>query len=174
MDALLHYCNSGTFIVLSVITNMLTKLFVNCSFIKVYANLHNHRASEAPQVTIPPSPLLSSSRPDIVVHNSQAHSIALLGLTRPLDLVHHLESAWNSKQSKVEYLQLLTELDRLNINYYETIEILSLGHYQPASIRNFLNYINFSNLSTTVPKSEARRYLDDAAFQSILASERIF
>jgi len=89
--------------------------------------------------------------------------------------VHHLESVRNSKQSKVEYLQILAELDRLNItNYYETTEISSLAHYQPASIGSFLNYINFSNPSTTVSKSEARRCLDDAAFQSSPASERIF
>jgi len=101
--------------------------------------MHNHWASEVPQATIPPLLLLSSSCPDIVVHSSQAHSIkiALLESTCPLDSVHHLESAWNSKKSKVEYLQMLPELDRLNIpNYFETIEISSFGHYQPASIGN--------------------------------------
>ena len=48
----------------------------------------------------------------------------MLELTCPLDSAHHLESARNRKQSKVEYLQLLAEFDRLSISsYYETIEI---------------------------------------------------
>ena len=76
------------------------------------------------------------------------------------------------KQSKVEYVQLLAEFDRLGIfSYYETIEISALDHYQPASIGNYLNFIKFSNPTTAISKSTVRKCLND---QSFLASERIF
>jgi len=58
----------------------------------------------------------------------------------------------------------------VSINYYETIE---LGHYQLASIV-LIASIFPTRPGTIVSKSEARRWLDDAAFQNILASERIF
>ena len=155
---------------------MLTNTFADCPSIQVFADLNNHRACEAPQATIPTSILITSCRPDIVVYNSQVHSVAMLELTCPLDSAHHLESARNRKQLKVEYLQLLrAEFDRLRISsYYETIEISPLGHYQPASIGNYLNFIKFSNPTITIPKSTVRKCLDDATYQSILASERIF
>ena len=103
----------------------------------------------------------------------------MLGVTCYISNALHniLESARNRKQSKVEYLQLLAEFDRLSISsYYETqaIEISALGHYQPTSIGNYLNFIKFSNPTITIPKSTVRKCLDDAAYQSILASERIF
>ena len=68
---------------------------------------------------------------NIVVYNSsQVHSVAMLELT---------------------CLQLLAEFDRLSISsYYETIEISALGHYQPASIGNYLNSIKFSNPTINV------------------------
>ena len=107
--------------VLSALASMLTKDFADCPSIQVFADLHNHRACEAPQATIPTSILITPSHPDIIVYNSQVHSVAMLELTCPLDSVHHLEPAQNRKQSKVEYLQLLAECDRLNISsYYET------------------------------------------------------
>ena len=43
--------------------------------------------------------------------NVLVHSVAMMELTCPLDSVHHLESARNRKQLKVEYLQLLAEVD---------------------------------------------------------------
>ena len=160
---------------LSALATILTKAFTDCPSIQVFADLHNHRACEVPQATIPILILITPYRPDIVVYNSQVHSVAMLELTCPLDSVHHLESVWNRKQSKVEYLQLLVEFDRLNISsYYETVEISTLGHYQPASIGNYLNFIKFSNPTIIVLKSTVRKCLDYAAYQSILASERIF
>jgi len=69
-----------------------------------------------------------------------------------------LESARNKKQYKLEYLQLLAELDITN--YYETIEF------------HHLAITNQPPLETT-SRSTARKCLDDAAYQSILASERI-
>ena len=69
----------------------------------------------------------------------------MLEVTCPLDSVHHLR---NRKQLKFEYLQILAEFGRLNISsYYETIEISILGHYQQASIGNYLILIS-SNFPT--------------------------
>ena len=152
---------------------MLAKVFTSCPFVRVFADLPNHRACEAPQATIPASILITPYSPDIVVYNSQVHCVAMLELTCPLDSVHHLKSAHNRKQSKVEYLQLFAEFDRLNIkSHYETIEISALGHYQPASIGNIQNFIQFSNCNT--PKLAIRQCLDDAANHSILVFKRIF
>ena len=77
---------------------MLTNAFADCPSIQVFADLNNHRACEAPQATIPTSILITPYRPDIVVYNSQVHSVAMLELTCPLDSAHHLESARNRKQ----------------------------------------------------------------------------
>ena len=138
----------------------------------MYADLQNFRATEAPQATVPISILTTPYRPDIVIFNSQVSSIALLELTCPLDSVHHIQSARSRKQSKVEYLQLLAEFDRLKIpSYYETIEITVLGHYQPASVNNLLNLINFSCPGTTTSKSLVRKMLDAAACKTISSSQ---
>ena len=143
---------------------MLAKVFTSCPFVHVFADLPNHRASEAPQATIPASILITPYRPDIVVYNSQVHCVAMLELTSPLDSVNHLESACNKKQSKVEHLR--AEFNRLNIkSHYETI---ALGHYQPASIGNIQNFIQFSNSNTSISKLAIRQCLDDAANHSIL------
>ena len=64
---------------------MLTKIFADFPSIQVFADLNNHQACEAPQATVPTQILIISYRPDIVIYNSQVHSIALLELTCPLD-----------------------------------------------------------------------------------------
>ena len=115
-------------------------------------------------------------RPDIVIYNPQSSSIALLELTCPLDSIHHIQSARSRKQNKTDYLQLLAEFDRLNIaNYYETIEITVLGHYQFSSIQNLVNLFRFILPELNTSKSGIRSWrLDEAASASISASQRIF
>ena len=109
-----------------------------------------------------------------MLHNSQSLSAALLELTCPLDSNHHIKSARARKQRKTEYLQLLAEFDRLNVtNYYDTIEITVLGHYQVSSIKNLLNLLKFVHPDIDSPKSAVKNWLDDAAFASISASQRI-
>jgi len=111
---------------------------------------------------------LTSSHSDIVAYNSQVHGIALLELTCQLDSVHH----WNQQGIRSNINLSICKLYRLKFtNYYQTIEISSLGHYQLASIGNYLNFIQpFHYFS----RSPTRKCLDDAAYQNILASERIF
>ena len=99
----------------------------------------------------------------------------MLELTCPLDSNHHIKSARARKQKKPEHLQLLAEFDRLNVtNYYDTIEITVLGHYQVSSIKNLLNLLKFVHPDIDSPKSAVKNWLDDAAFASISASQRIF
>ena len=50
-------------------------------------------------LTIPSNLLITSYRPDIVVYNSEASSVALLELTCPLDSEHHIEAARSRKQN---------------------------------------------------------------------------
>ena len=109
----------------------------------MYAVLPGLRASEGPKATIPSNLLITSYRPDIVVYNSETSSVALLEQTCPLDSEHHIEAARSRKQNKTEYLQLLVEFDRLRLdNYYETVEISVLGHYQPSCIVHFKSSVN--------------------------------
>ena len=131
------------------------------------------RASEFPQGTVPISLMVTSYHQDIVIHHITSNSIALLELTCPLDSNQHLEAARGHKQSKQEYLQILSELDRLGIpSNYDTVEISVLGHYLPSTLPSLHKSVNFFNL--TVSKSWCRKLFDEAAGFSISASQRIF
>ena len=117
----------------------------NLPFIQVFVDLPNLQASVSPPATIPPEVMVTSYRPDLVFYNTATNSIALLELTCPLDSEHHLQSARLRKQNKVEYQQLLAELDCLNVsNYYKTLEISVLGHYHPSCVKNC--YILFTRI----------------------------
>jgi len=120
------------------------------------------RASESPQGTVPISLMVTSYRPDIVFHHVTSNSITLLELTCPLDSNQHLEAAKDRKLSKQEYLQILSELDRLGIpSNYDTVEISVLGHYLPSTLTLLDKSVNFFNQS--VSKSLCRKLLDEAA-----------
>ena len=117
--------------------------------------------SESPPATIPPAMMVTPYRPDLVVHNTSTNSIALLELTCPLDSEHHLESARERKQNKVEYLQLLAELYHLNIcNFYETLEV---SHYHRFCVKNLWSFSHFILQDIPVSKSVLRQTLDDAS-----------
>ena len=118
---------------------------------------------------------MTSYRPDLVFYNTATNSIALLELTCPLDSEHHLQTARLRKQNKVEYQQLLAELDRLNVsNYYETLEISVLGHYHPSCVKNLWNLLHFVHQDILVSKAALRKILDSALQKCIIASQRIF
>ena len=141
----------------------------------VYADLPGRRASDSSQATIPPALLIMPYRPDIVIHNKESNSVALLELTFPLDSVRHLELARDRKLKKEEYQLLLSELDHLGIvNFYDTIEMSVLGHYLPSSSSSFRNYVNFVQNNFTMLKSQCKRIFDLAAAISISSSRRIF
>ena len=160
--------------VLSILASSLIDIFADTPFVKVFADLPNFYANDAPQATIP-SDLITSYRPDIVIYNTKCPSIALLELTCPLDSSQHIQAARDRKQNKVEYLQLLAEFDHLNIsNYYDTIEISVLGHYQPSTVTNLLNLLTFVHPVVKPSRSAIKKLLDTAASASMLASRRIF
>ena len=151
------------------------KIYIDLPFIRVYADLPNLQASESPPSTIPPNVIVTPFRPDIVIHNTITSSLLLFELTCPLDSAHHLEQARSRKQNKVEYLQILSELDRLNItNFYETLEISVLGHYCQFSVTNIYNVLRFIDKNFPITKSSVRQMLDDASRVCITASQRIF
>ena len=161
--------------VLSVLASALTNLFTDAPFVKVYADLPGFYANISPQTTIPSNILVTSYRPDIVLFNTKCHSICLLELTCPLDSPQHIQAARDRKQSKVEYLQLLAKFDRLKIsNYYDTIEISVLGHYQPSIVKDMLKLLAFVNPDFETSRSAIKAWLDSAAAASISASQRIF
>ena len=144
--------------------------FVDLPFVQIYADLPNLRASESPLATIPTAVMVTPYRPDIVIYNTINSSLLLVELTCPLDSNHHLSQAWSRKQSKVEYQQILAELDRLGIsNYYETIEISVLDHYQQSSVKNTCNALHFICQELYLSKSSVRQILDSASKISISA-----
>ena len=119
--------------------------------------------------------MVTPFKPDIVIHNTIASSLLLFELTCPLDSAHHLREARSRKQDKIEYHQILSELDRLDItNYYETLEISVLGNYHQYSVTNTYNALRFVDQDLSITKSSVRQLLDDASKVCIAESQRIF
>jgi len=109
---------------LGCLVSGLSDLLAEDTSVCIYAGM---RASESPQGTVPISLMVTSYRPDIVIYNVTSNSVALIELTCPLDSTQHLESARDRKQSKYEYLQILSKLDRLGVSIYDTVELSVLG-----------------------------------------------
>lgn len=161
--------------VLYVLVTGLVDMFADLPNVKVFADLQNFRSCESPPATIPTTIMVTAYRPDIVVFNTDTSAVALLELTCPLDSSHHLEAARSRKQSKVEYHQILAELDRLEYpNYYETLEVSVLGHYQRFSVKNILNLLDFIQPDLLLARVAVQKMLDMAAKRCISASQRIF
>jgi len=159
--------------VLGCLVSGISDLLAEDASVCIYADLPGMRASESPQGTVPISLMVTSYRPDIVIYHITSNSIALLELTCPLDSTQHLEAARDRKQSKLEYLRILSEFDRLGIpSIYDTVEMSVLGHYLPSTLTSLHKTVNFFNQS--VSKSLCRNLLDKAAGCSISASQRIF
>ena len=139
---------------LQCLAHQFIDIFKHLPSIQVFADLPNLQASVSPPATIPPEVMLTYYRPDLVFFNTATKSIALLELTCPSDSIHHLESARSRKQNKLEYQELLADLDRLNItNYYKTLEISVLGHYHPFCVTNLLNLLQFLHQNLQVSKT---------------------
>ena len=124
-------------------------------------------------VCLPRQPSLH--HPDIVIHNKSTNAVVLLELTCPLDSIQHLESARDQKQTREDYLQILSELDRLEITcYYNTIEISVLCHYLQSSLSSLCSTLGYIQQATAISQSQCRMVLDETAGLSITASRRIF
>ena len=74
-------------------------IFADLLFVKVYADLQNFRSCESPPATIPTAVMVTAYQPDIVIHNTDTSTVALLEVTCPLDSDHHLQAARTCKQS---------------------------------------------------------------------------
>ena len=106
-----------------------------------------------------------------MIHNESTNAVVLLELTCPLDSIQHLESARDQKQSKEDYLQILSELDRLGTAcYYNTIGISVLGHYLQSSLSSLCNALGYIQRTTVISQSQCRKLLYEAAGLSITAS----
>ena len=161
--------------VLYCIVSNLSGLLAESQTTHVYADLPGMYASMSPQAIIPPSLIVTPYRPDIVIHNESTNTVVLLELTCPLDSIQHLESARDRKQTKEDYLQILSELDRLGTPcYYNTIEISVLGHYLQSSLSSVCNALNFIQQAIVISRSQCRKLLDEAAGLSVSSSRRIF
>ena len=79
--------------VLPCFTSKLKNFFSTTGTVSVYADLPGLRASDSPQATVPPTLLVTSYRPDIVLYNKSSNLVALLELTCPLDSVDHLQGS---------------------------------------------------------------------------------
>ena len=112
---------------------------------------------------------------DIVIHNVTCNSVAsrALELTCSLDSTQHLESARDRRQSKEEYLHILSELDCMGVpSHYDTIELSVLGHYLPSTLTSLHSTFNFFH--QVISKSMCRKLLDNAVGFSVLALREIF
>ena len=99
----------------------------------IYADLPGLRALDNPPLTIPPSVIPTSARPDIFIKNNS--EIHILELTIPMNTSNGLKAARSRKQSKQIYISLVNDLitKGYSVNY-DTIEIGSLGHFERDSI----------------------------------------
>jgi len=152
----------------AVLSCLMTELQACLPNVEIFADLEDKRASDSPPATIPPAILVSPYRPDIVVYNAELRTISLLELTCPFNSNADLSAARQRKESKLEYQQIVAELDRLGfVGKYFTIEIGCLGHYLKETI-NSMKLISHQSLSNS------RASLDRAAAVAITSSQRIF
>ena len=135
----------------------LLKHFAGSSSILLYADLPGMWASDCPQATIPPSLLITSYRTDLVIYNKNNNSIVMLELTCPLGSTCHLEAAREHKQGKTEYLEIMSEFQRVGVNcHYDTLELSVLGHYLPPSLTSLKTCVNYIHDVENFSKSDSR------------------
>ena len=128
---------------------MLSNIFADWPFIKVYADLPNFYANDSPQTTIPTDLLITSYRPDIAICNTLCLSVTFLEfeLTFPLDSIQHIQAAMTESRIKcVEHLQLLAwppeHLQLLWHNRYTCARTLPTFHSQ--------KYVEFDNVNVII------------------------
>ena len=134
---------------------------------KIFVDLPNHRASESPPATVPPSIISTQARPDILV--LQEKHIIILELTVPWNSSTSINNARNRKQNKNSYQFLTSDLitERFEVTLL-TIEIGCLGNFTDKT---------YSTLKAADPKSspkDRRLALENAAKAAISGSHTIF
>ena len=135
--------------------------------IYVYADLLGLRASEQPPATLPLHICATSSRPDIVI--VKGVELHFLELTVCGNTPTAIQNANQRKSNKTEYLHLLSDCRRKGwAASYHTIEIGTLGHYNPVAPRQL------SGFSKTISTSAWRQLLTTASEVAINCSYFLF
>ena len=99
----------------------------------------------------------------------------MLELSCPLDSTCYLEAARDCKQGKTEYLEIVSEFQRVGVTCsYDTLELIVLGHYLPSSLSSLKNCVNCILDEEKFLKSDCKRILQLAATVSISSSRTIF
>ena len=102
----------------------------------LYADLPGHRTLDNPPSTVPLSMVQTTARPDIVI--IQDKTVKLLELTVPANTLENIANARMRKQTKQNYISLLTDLEAAGFSAnLDTLEIGSLGHFTKEAITTF-------------------------------------
>ena len=88
----------------AILTCLTSELQAAILDVRIYAEVNGKHALDAPLATIPPSILVSSHRPDVVVFNKELKTIFLLELTCPFNSSVDLTAAHHHKAQKPEHL----------------------------------------------------------------------
>ena len=133
----------------------------------LYADLPGMRVNENPPSTIPDEILVTSFCLDIILIDK--NRVKLIELTVSHNSLEHLSNARLCKSKKETYLQVLNDLEVKGItSQSHTIEIGSLGHWLPSSLKILLV------AAPSFTKTAARKSMDEAARRVIRASQVIF
>ena len=102
----------------------------------MFADLPGKRASDSPLATIPADISTTTSRPDLVLITGP--EVTFLELTVPFNSPEALAAARSRTSLKSNYLQLATNLEDSgwSVSYF-TLEIGSLGHFEPNATRTY-------------------------------------
>lgn len=134
---------------------------------KIYSDLTGFRACDNPPSTIPPDLIVTSARPDIVILREK--EVLLLELTVPHNSLDSISNAHRRKEGKENYCSLLSDLEAKRFSAaYQAIEIGSLGHSLPRSLKTLRRHLPY------IPKPDLQSMFDSAAKVAIAASYNIF
>ena len=137
-------------------------------YTEIFADLPGKCASDSPPATIPADVSTTSSRPDVVVMSRTRSEITLLELTVPFNSLEALAAARSRKSLKSSYLQLKLDLENSGWSVsYSTLEIGSLGHYEPRAIKTLSDIFDLS-------KKEAKHTLCGLSRTAATCSYHIF
>jgi hypothetical protein len=134
---------------------------------KVFADLPNQRACEAPVSTVPTDLTITTARPDIVLIEDK--TVTILELTVPWNSASSLDNARSRKENKPNYQLLTSDLSAQGYSaLFLTIEIGCLGNHTNDA---------YTALKAIAPKTTAaqrRRTLLEASKAAITGSYYIF
>ena len=118
--------------------------------------------------------LIQQLCPDVVIYNKSINSVVLIKLICTLDSIPYSESARDCKQTKEDYLQILSR-GLGTLSYYNTIEISVLGHYLQSFLSSLCNVFIVSSKLQCFQDLGIERFLVKLLNYSFMCvSRRIF